>query len=894
MPVADDNHTNLSELEDFSHKATGEKSVEPLSSGEGCYENSITNSDENAGEKSIEPPPYSPLTPRPLNLPACVFDKKSMDLPSTTNTLEDARESLEPQPHSPLTLRPLGNFNARVFEKRCMKAFCSNIKLVKSPNSHVLPHETITGKSIETPVFSPLTPRPKQSTTSDPLSSPLRPMSPETTDLYNMLTEDLDNVCDTPENIFSIDENHPTAPSASSNTTEIMFNTDDSVQDPDFVCNDDTDGSDSSSGKSVSLITTLAEVYETCADANGIQTSSHSNQIPQVNITETDTSSQGRPKKGRKRLYGGYTREERKKRKYTNLSYVNSRKQNIDPKPFLDYSCNCPKECQETISNENRLTEFRKFYALGSYDAQNMFLAACVKEKPVKRSYVTVSSDNSKKKTYTREYYLKDVLVCKKMFLKTLQTTSKRVNTSLCKKRNNCINDKRGKMQGVHNKATSEDEAFLINVIKKLPTYVSHYRRANCNDTKFLRSDMTCPNIYKLYSDEANVAGQKVLSYAKFKHVFLTKFNLRTKPLKKDTCNKCDYYDSKKKQASEEEKALVEDAHSKHLQKAQFLQNQLKIDRKLAQEDPCTETITFDLQKTLPLPRIPTNVVFYKRQLWVYNLGIHTGSNDQAHCNVWVEGEAGRGSQEVGSCLIKHVIERLGGGVKHLILWSDSCGGQNRNIKLTLMLKALLDDHPKLQTIRLRFLESGHSFLPNDTDFGRIECALKLQQRLYTPEDYIQIMKNCKKKKPMSVHRMRKEDFLSSAKLEKRITNRKKATDGSKVSWLNTKEIMLKKEDVFSIFMRCNLDEEYIMEVNIKKNVRGGIARLTLDLMDLRWPKGKPIPEPKLKDLKSLLHLIPEDAQYFYKNLTGDGTVQDDIDGFSGEVDFEVEVDDCD
>lgn len=83
-------------------------------------------------------------------------------------------------------------------------------------------------------------------------------------------------------------------------------------------------------------------------------------------------------------------------------------------------------------------------------------------------------------------------------------------------------------------------------------------------------------------------------------------------------------------------------------------------------------------------------------------------------------------------------MDRLGdSGVKNLILWSDSCGGQNRNIKLTLMLKALLNDHPTLETIRLRFLESGHSFLPNDTDFGRIEYALKLQQRLYTPDDYM-------------------------------------------------------------------------------------------------------------------------------------------------------------
>lgn len=72
---------------------------------------------------------------------------------------------------------------------------------------------------------------------------------------------------------------------------------------------------------------------------------------------------------------------------------------------------------------------------------------------------------------------------------------------------------------------------------------------------------MTLTKIYELYRDEAKSAGKKVLSSAKVKSLFLTNFNLRTKPLKKDTCNKCDYYSSKKKQGTEEEKALVEQAH---------------------------------------------------------------------------------------------------------------------------------------------------------------------------------------------------------------------------------------------------------------------------------------------------------------------------------------------
>ncbi|XP_073956928.1 uncharacterized protein [Choristoneura fumiferana] len=328
--------------------------------------------------------------------------------------------------------------------------------------------------------------------------------------------------------------------------------------------------------------------------------------------------------------------------------------------------------------------------------------------------------------------------------------------------------------------------------------------------------------------------------------------------------------------ASDEEKVEIDQKWRSHQEIAETLQSQMKADMQLAKDDPSVETITFDLEKTLPLPRIPTNIVFYKRQLWVYNLGIHTGSNDDAHCNVWVEGEAG------------HILERLDNNVTRLILWSDSCGGQNRNIKLVLMLKAVLNDHPTLVQINMRFLESGHSFLPNDRDFGKIEGGFKRQQRIYTPEDYMSIMKTCKKNKPMIVHRMNQNDFLSSLKLEKSITNRKKTTDGDKVSWLSTKEIELKKGEMYKIYMRSNFYEDF-KELDIKKIGRVRQPAISKEIMEPLWPTGKPIPEAKLKDLKSLLHLIPQEYHSFYVNLDADKHIEDDLEGFSGELDFELE-----
>ena len=41
------------------------------------------------------------------------------------------------------------------------------------------------------------------------------------------------------------------------------------------------------------------------------------------------------------------------------------------------------------------------------------------------------------------------------------------------------------------------------------------------------------------------------------------------------------------------------------------------------------------------------------------------------------------------------------------------------------------------------FLESGHSFLPNDTDFGKIENAKKKNIGIYSEEDWTVIIKGC-------------------------------------------------------------------------------------------------------------------------------------------------------
>ncbi|XP_050508545.1 uncharacterized protein LOC126885834 [Diabrotica virgifera virgifera] len=150
-------------------------------------------------------------------------------------------------------------------------------------------------------------------------------------------------------------------------------------------------------------------------------------------------------------------------------------------------------------------------------------------------------------------------------------------------------------------------------------------------------------------------------------------------------------HDANVSSTSEQEKKQFERLRDTDQDEAKAARNLMNSDLQKAKNEENLEVLTFDLEKTLPLPRIPTNIVFYKRQLWLYNCGIHSGKTGRGYCYVWAEGTAGKGPQEVASVLLKYLQEKLTPQITELILWSHSCGGQNRNIKIVMLLESVLE-----------------------------------------------------------------------------------------------------------------------------------------------------------------------------------------------------------
>ena len=173
---------------------------------------------------------------------------------------------------------------------------------------------------------------------------------------------------------------------------------------------------------------------------------------------------------------------------------------------------------------------------------------------------------------------------------------------------------------------------------------------------------------------------------------------------KTDTCKTCDALKVKidvERNAS----ALIQLCGERdvHLVRAEGAYNQLKEDTALSKSDPDMDVMTFDLQQSLPTPVLSTNVVFYKRQLWSYNFGVHNCRTGVGYMHLWHEGIASRGSHEVGSCILKY-IKSLSPTASHLVTYSDSCGGQNRNVYiLALWLHIVSSDEYSYTTIDQKF-----------------------------------------------------------------------------------------------------------------------------------------------------------------------------------------------
>ena len=305
-----------------------------------------------------------------------------------------------------------------------------------------------------------------------------------------------------------------------------------------------------------------------------------------------------------------------------------------------------------------------------------------------------------------------------------------------------------------------------------------------------------------------------------------------------------------------------------HKVQAESSYQKLKEDAAYAKSHRDTEMFTFDLEKSLPTPVLTTGVVYYKRQLWTYNQGIHDCTKEKGCMHMWDESMASRGSHEVGSCVLSHLKE-IDSDATNLILYSDACGGQNRNIYLVcLWLHIVASSEYSITSIDHKFMISGHSFLPNDRDFGHIEQSRKKTQHIFVPRDWEQVVLHARQKNPFHVYRMKREDFVSLKPLKDAVVNRKTNTRGGKVEWLKIHWISVTKDKPLQFQYRySNNSLECWKTVDLKRKTKGRPVDMGRIELPLLYDRPRVINPKKVSDLLELLSFVPPIHHAFYRTL---------------------------
>ncbi|BES90131.1 transposon protein [Nesidiocoris tenuis] len=257
---------------------------------------------------------------------------------------------------------------------------------------------------------------------------------------------------------------------------------------------------------------------------------------------------------------------------------------------------------------------------------------------------------------------------------------------------------------------------------------------------KYLPSDCTVTKLWQLHN--SSVSEDKRVKYSYFLHIFNHSYNISFKSPATDACSLCIQLNSKLKVAQTQ--ALKVELMGKirvHKLKANTFYALLK-----QKEEPSVLKMSFNCQKNLVLPKVPDQSAYHSRQLYLYNFTICVGSStspqglENVFMYTWYEHQRSKGSNEIASILFYHLSNTDMSGITEIKLFCDGCPGQNKNMTVIGMLsKWLRDSATDVSQVTMTFPVVGHSFLPADRVFGRIERKLKRMDTIVQPEQYLEI-----------------------------------------------------------------------------------------------------------------------------------------------------------
>lgn len=635
------------------------------------------------------------------------------------------------------------------------------------------------------------------------------------------------------DNALSLDEEEKEDPYAG----------DDNLNDPDFLPNSDLDN-ESDQEKEFVIPKKKIKVLKKASENN-------------IN----ETLRYGVPCRRSRKI-----RAERKEKRNLGKAYVTENGKIISEKKCSEELPQCRMKCKNKFNYAIRKELFDSFWAMSSRDRRADYLSGLVTSQSKATQRLRHEGQSIRNRTLTNVYHLKISgqlqVICKNCFQKTFDVTDGFIKYMLTSRTINTAGIAQTDQRGAHppsSKTSEERRSEVFAHINSFPRYKSHYSRRH-TDKEYLAANLNIRLMYSLYKESHS----DPVSYAIYRQLF-NEMNLSFKMPHNDTCNTCDTFSLQFKLASREEQEAIQTEWDQHKDMADKHFRAKSSDKEHAKIDKSTKMISFDLQQVLATPHIQTNVIFYKRQLSVYNLTIYDGADGIAHNFLWDETKAGRGANQIGSCVFKYFTE-LPAEVSQVIMYSDTCTGQNRNSHIAAMCFSALQKNPHLKSIDHKFMVSGHSHMECDTAHAMIEKKKKrTDMRIHHPWDWAQLIRTVGKKDKFLVTEMQQEHFFDFKSFyTQKLQIKNKNEENEKFVWHDVQWMRFTSDQIGIIQYKTSVDAlEPFKKISFLRRRQGNPV---LDA-PRQYSKLIPISEEKKKDLLSILHLIDPVFHHYYKNL---------------------------
>lgn len=549
--------------------------------------------------------------------------------------------------------------------------------------------------------------------------------------------------------------------------------------------------------------------------------------------------------------------------------------------------CNCVRyKCYQTVPLAERLRIISQFNEMVDYDTQNKYLSGLISVLPVAQRRNSMNNLPCREASYAYRVRvfidgnLQDVQVCHTGFLSIHGITKKRVETIRKQLRvhGEVQPDNRGKHGNRPFKLSEDTNLKMRSFIESLKGRKSHYSLKDTIKT-YLPEELNQTKLHKMYND-ANIHNQVGLST--FTQFFNSNFNISFGYPRKDTCSTCDLLraeiaaiekkmnepgdhavDEQTKMAVSKALQEKEDERTLHLAAGGKFYDLKRDFKKESKKRADIVSITMDYEKNLPTPNITTSDVYYRRQLNFISFNIHILKDSTSIFYTYDESVAKKGADEVCSMLNNFIFNELSSDVRQLVIFCDSCAGQNKNYTVIRYLYYVVHEKNRLESVEVIFPIRGHSYMESDKDMALVNGKAYTE----TPEDWRDVLRNSRvHPSPFKVINCGIEvqfetwtQFLSKKYIAK-----------CPVPTRPIRRLLISKNK--PKIMYKNTYSGYYFDFDIVKRVRREIP------LEVLYNEPVPIKRAKHKDLLFLSTFLMESSQDFYKKLKSSGGTNNDDD----------------